>query len=354
MFDDRLFDVIMGEMMEAFGSDVRTDEGSLAYNACCKIADKLEEVYGDMSEINDNLLVDTMDLNHLISYAKERGLEYQYATFPIVRGEFQQAIEIGERFACNDFTYEVTEQIDGFNYKLTCETDGTEANANLGELAPIDYIDEYLGGNITEVIVAGVDDMEEEDFRNLVIQSFKAVAFGGNRSDYRHFVNSLAGVGGSKPVRRAVDSPFVNVYIVTTENKSPSSELVNAVQTAVDPELNHGAGDGIAPICHSVQIIGAEAVSVNVSTSITFDTGYSASTSQNDIDEVVKGYIEELSASWEAHDLEDLIVRISQIEAKILSVEGVLDVTDTKINESASNLILDYRKIPTFGGVSIV
>ena len=59
MFDDRLFDIIMDEMMSEFGSDVRTDEGSLAYNACAKIAEKLEEVYGDMDELNDNILPDT-------------------------------------------------------------------------------------------------------------------------------------------------------------------------------------------------------------------------------------------------------------------------------------------------------
>ena len=115
MFDDRLFDVIMGEMMETFGANVRTDEGSLAYNACCKIAEKLEEVYGDMSDINDNLLVDTMDLAHMISYASERGLEYRYATNPVVKAVFNQEIEIGERFFCNDYVYEVIDDMLGGN-----------------------------------------------------------------------------------------------------------------------------------------------------------------------------------------------------------------------------------------------
>lgn len=54
MFDDRLFDNIMQEMMETFGAEVRTDEGSLAYNACAKIAEKLEEIYGDMDVLNIN------------------------------------------------------------------------------------------------------------------------------------------------------------------------------------------------------------------------------------------------------------------------------------------------------------
>ena len=66
MFDDRLFDTIMKEMMSEFGADVRTDEGSLAYNACVKIAEKLEEVYGDMDELNDNLTLATRNLNNVI------------------------------------------------------------------------------------------------------------------------------------------------------------------------------------------------------------------------------------------------------------------------------------------------
>ena len=71
MYEDRVFDTIMEEMMAAFGRDVRTDEGSLAYNACAKIAEKLEEIYGDMDELNDNILPDTQDDWHLIEYGKE-------------------------------------------------------------------------------------------------------------------------------------------------------------------------------------------------------------------------------------------------------------------------------------------
>ena len=74
MYEDRVFDTIMEEMMAAFGRDVRTDEGSLAYNACAKIAEKLEEIYGDMDELNDNILPDTQDDWHLIEYGKERGI----------------------------------------------------------------------------------------------------------------------------------------------------------------------------------------------------------------------------------------------------------------------------------------
>lgn len=354
MFDDRLFDVIMEEMMGTFGVNVRTDEASLAYNACCKIAQKLEEIYGDMSDINDNLLVDTMDISHLISYAKERGLDYQYATAPIVKGVFYQSIEIGERFLCNDYVYTVIELIDGYSYKMECDTEGTEANANIGVLNPIDYIDDWQGGEITEVIIAGLPDQDEEEFRQLVKNSFRQFVFGGNKTYYREFINALDGVGGCKPKRREEDSPWVNVWIISNTFGVPSEQLVNDVQTATDPEVNHGEGDGIAPICHSVQIYPVEEITVDISTTITFDTGYSTDTSLEVIKGVIEEYLNELCKSWESLEVSGIIVRLAQIEARIISIEGVLDVTSTTLNGKAENIILDFKQIPLLGGVEIV
>lgn len=354
MFDDRLFDVIMGEMMSEFGPEVRTDEGSLAYNACVKIAEKLEEVYGDMDEINSNMLPDTQDDQHLISYGLERGIEYKYATFPIVKGIFKQEIEIGERFVCNDYTYEVAALISEYEYRLICDTEGVEANTNIGQLEPVDYVDEYLGGQITEIIEPGVDDEDIEKYREKVITSHKTTAFGGNKADYRNFVNRISGVGGCKPKRRSPDSPWVNITIISSEYTVPSSILVDQVQTAVDPEQNSGEGDGMAPICHHVKIIPVTAGEVNVSTQITFETGYTVETSRNLINAEIESYLGELRKTWESKMFGDTVVRISQIESKILSVEGVLDVGNTQINNSADNLILDYTMIPVLGGVTIV
>lgn len=354
MFDDRLFDVIMSEMMESFGANVRTDEGSLAYNACCKIAEKLEEVYGDMSDINDNLLVDTMDLAHMISYASERGLKYRYATAPIVKAVFNQEIENGERFSCNDYVYTVTELIDGYEYKLECETEGIEANTNFGALNPIDYIEGWQGGEITEVIIAGLNDQDEEEFRQKIKMSFQNFRFGGNKADYREFVNSIKGVGGCKPKRREANSAWVNIWIISNTFDAPSATLVNEVQTAIDPEENHGEGDGLAPICHSVKIHSVESVEINVSTTVTFDAGYSVNTSFEAIKSAINLYLQSLCEQWEKNKLDGMVVRIAQIESKIISVEGVLDVTRTEINGTAENITLDFKQIPVLGGVTIV
>ena len=39
--------------------------------------------------------------------------------------------------------------------------------------------------------------------------------------------------------------------------------------------------------------------------------------------------------------------------AKILNVDGVLDVSNTTLNGSTENAVLDFKTIPVFGGVTI-
>jgi uncharacterized phage protein gp47/JayE len=46
------------------------------------------------------------------------------------------------------------------------------------------------------------------------------------------------------------------------------------------------------------------------------------------------------------------MVRIAQIETRILTIEGILDIADTKINGTGKNLTLAYEEIPLRGAVN--
>ena len=64
----------------------------------------------------------------------------------------------------------------------------------------------------------------------------------------------------------------------------------------------------------------------------------------------MKAYLLELRKSWA--DSPYLVVRISQIETRILNTPGVIDIQNTAINGTDSNLNLGMYEIPVFGGVS--
>ena len=97
-----------------------------------------------------------------------------------------------------------------------------------------------------------------------------------------------------------------------------------------------------------VKVDTAAEIKVNVNTSIVFNTGYSWSNLQSSIENAISGYLLELRKEWADNDY--LVVRISQIESRIMAIQGVIDIFDTKINGNAANLTLTPFEIPVFGG----
>ncbi|WP_200822680.1 baseplate J/gp47 family protein, partial [Clostridioides difficile] len=128
-----------------------------------------------------------------------------------------------------------------------------------------------------------------------------------------------------------------------------SSDLVNLVQEEIDPLQNQGEGLGLAPIGHRVTVEGVTSTTINISAEITYKNGYTWENIKSIAEEAIDDYLNELNMSWE--DEENLIVRISQIETRLLSIDGVLDIANTMINSIASNLNVDKDSIVLRGEV---
>ncbi len=352
MFEDRTYENIMKEMMADMPDDINTEEGSLIYNACVKQALKLEEAYLSMAYIYDNMLPDTQDEEHLIRYAAERGIFIKEATNAELLGVFNQEIEIGTRFTLNDMDYTVKSCEGGFNYRLVCEEEGIAGNTAFGELEPVDYVDDWQGGQITKVLLAGVNREDIEVFRKRVFDTFAIQPFGGNRADYLLFFNEIEDVGGVKIKRRESSLADIEVYFLDSDYKVPSEETVAKVQEEVDPHNYHGEGKGRAPIGHVVNIHPVNGKTVNVSAKLTFDEGYSLDDLKSYIDGVIESYLTSLCKAWSSSAF--LTVRISQIESRILSIEGIVDIAETKLNSLASNIVFGENDIPVKGAFNAV
>jgi uncharacterized phage protein gp47/JayE len=91
---------------------------------------------------------------------------------------------------------------------------------------------------------------------------------------------------------------------------------------------------------------------VDIETNITFQSGYTWLDVQTEVEAVINEYFAELRTGWE--DAESLVVRISQIETRVLNVAGILDIQNTKINTLQQNLVLGADDIPVLGTVTAV
>lgn len=259
-------------------------------------------------------------------------------------------ISLGTRFSLDDLNYSVTEKISSGQYKLECETAGAQANYNFGQLIPIDYVEGLEYAEITAILIPGEDEEATEDFRNRYFASLNNQAFGGNITDYKQKVNAISGVGGVKVYPTWNGGGTVKLVIVDSDYHVPSATLISTVQTAIDPTGNQGEGVGIAPIGHVVTVAGATSQTLNISSTFTLETGYTWEDVEASIENTINQYFAELNATWA--DNNNIIVRISQIETRVLELEGIIDIADTEINDTASNFVVNADSIAVLGTVT--
>ena len=346
------FENILKSMLSNVPSSFDKREGSIIYDALAPAAAELAQLYIDLDFTLKETFADTSDREYLIMRAAERGFEPYSATFAIAKGVFNIEVPIGSRFSIDVFNYTVTEVIsdEEHSYKLMCETAGSEPNGYTGQLIPVDYIKGLTQAEITEILIPGEDEEETESFRQRYLNSFDSQAFGGNIQDYKEKVNAIQGVGGVKVYPVWNGGGTVKLVIISSEYKVPSSELIQEVQTAIDPVQNHGEGLGLAPIGHVVTVEGITETVINIETEITYDEGWSWEDIERTANDVIDSYFNELSKSWA--DNSNIIVRISQIETRLLDIEGIIDIQNTKLNSQTKNITLEENSIPKRGTVS--
>lgn len=353
MYEEKTQEAIYEEMMstvrEKYPELDSRAEGVIGI-ALMPCAIELAQAYAEIDTILDESFADTASREFLIRRAAERGIEPTPATYAIVKGVFNIDVEVGERFTLDDFNYEVIEKISAGTYKLECETIGSEPNSHTGTLIPLDYIDGLETATITEVLIPGEDEEETESLRGKYFNSLSSQSFGGNIADYKEKVNDLSGVGGCKVYPTWNGGGTVKIVIINSSFDKATDDLVSTVQATIDPVQNQGEGYGIAPIGHVVTVASVAETTINVASTITYQTGYSFDSIKSYIEAAIDAYFLELRKEWANESA--LVVRISQIEYRLLNVTGIVDVSGTTINSEAVNLVLDANNIPVRGIVS--
>ena len=343
------FELILKRMLDRIPEEIDKREGSVIYDALAPCAMELMFAYMELNNINLETFGDTASREFLIRRAKERGVVPQPATNATLKAVSLPKsldISIGARFSLDKLNYSIIEKITDGEYKVSCETKGVIGNRLFGDMIPIDYIQGLEKITLTEVLIPGEDEEDTEAFRMRYFESFDSKAYGGNVNDYLKKSNAIEGVGSTKVTPIWNGGGTVKLTILDAEYNKANPVLIKKVQDIFDPKQD-GLGLGLALIGHVVTVDSVKEIKVNISTSITFESNNSFLTVKNKIINIISDYLLELRKNWDKNTI--LTVRIAQIEAKILSIDGVVDVTDTHINNLAGNLELTNYQIPIMG-----
>lgn len=350
MFEPITFDVLMKEMLAETPNDMDKREGSILWNALAPAAVELQNAYIQLDMILNQTFADTAEEEYLSRRCSERGIYRYPASKALLKGEFSiNEIPIGSRFSLEAYNYIAREKLADGIYKMECEAYGSEGNSYFGDLIPIEYIKGLTWARLTELLIPGEDRENDAALRKRYFDSLKSQAYGGNIEDYKQKVNAIQGVGGVKVYPVWNGGGTVKLVLIASDFSIPTAELVNEVQTAIDPVQNKGKGMGIAPIGHVVTVAGVKAERVTIESQMTYTDGWAFLDVLPYVEEIIDRYFQELAQKWE--ESETTIVRISQLESRLLEIQGIMDIANTKLDGVAANLILDSDSIPVRGDV---
>ena len=403
MFETKTYEALLASALARVSSGIDKREGSMVMNGVAPSMAELAQLYIGLDFVFTATYLATAPREYLIKRAADRNMSPYPPSAAVFRAEFNIEVPVGTRFSCEDLNFVVTARMDtsedtatGLSHRVTCETAGAQANGYTGQLIPIEYVDGLTHAELVELLIPGDDEEDTEVFRQRVLDSFKSQAFGGNQADYIEKVKAMPGIsavkvhpvwngdiapstlipdaavtawytsalaGLSEPVAAWLTAVYtaalnkkltvggtVKLVLLASNNTAPSETLIDEVQTAVDPTENAGEGLGLAPIGHVVRVEGVGEDTINLS----FDLYYQREWSWDDVSayvtEAINGYFLELAQSW-ADQNEALVVRISQVESRLLGITGILDIANTKINGEAANCTLTLDHIPVLGTI---
>ncbi len=355
MYEEQTYEAIMERCLARVPNSIDKREGSILFDALGPACAELAILYTELDSMLDRAFPDTAMGGDLDRKCAERGIIRKAATAAVRKAQFTNisggamVVPLGTRFSGGGMNYKVTEAIGQGVFKLAAETPGTSGNIYFGTLLPIDFVEGLAGAELSDVLIPGADEEGDESLRQRYFNSLKAESFGGNVADYIERTKAISGVGGVKVYRAWNGGGTVKLVILDSTFGVPSGTLIDTVQSVIDPTVNAGEGLGLAPIGHVVTVSGVSQTAVNISFTITCENGWNWAALQTYALAAIDAYFAELSKAWAESSA--LVVRVSQIESRILDLTGVLDVTNTTLNGLTSNLMLAADKIPVRGTV---
>ncbi|KAA0944065.1 baseplate J/gp47 family protein [Sporosarcina sp. ANT_H38] len=353
MFEHKTVAHIRDQALDEVANDVDKREGAIIFDSTAAVAVPMSEMYSNIDLVMQLTFADSSDGEYLERRIAEHGVYKKQASRAVRKGVFIGTDErpfnvpIGSRFGLNNLTYVVIEKIVDGEYRLRSEDFGVIGNQDYGELLPTEPLNDLGSAALTDVLVPGEIEETDESLYAKYLDHINEPAFGGNRADYKRKIMDIQGVGGVQLFRAPFGGGSVRAVIIDSTFNVPSPETVAFVQNKIDPLEGQGDGLGTAPIGHIVTIEAVEKLVVDIVATLSL-VGVTLGQIEPLVIEIIDEYLAEVRSEWNKGF--PLILRISHLESRILSLEGVQDILGTTFNGLATNITLPHE-IPTKGSV---
>lgn len=160
----------------------------------------------------------------------------------------------------------------------------------------------------------------------------------GNRNNYKQWARECSGVGYAAVLPLWNGSGTVKVVLAGEDKLPVDGSICAAVAAHID---------AARPIGAQVTVVSVEALEVTVEAAVTAEPGTAAETVQADMEAAMQQLFDAMEVGAGE------TVRYNRILALLLSLPGVLDCTQLRVNDGTANLTLGPEQVPQLGAVTI-
>lgn len=373
------YEYLMSLALSFVPDDRDKREGSVIYDALAPFCQVLSAGAIELKNFYSQTYALTASGEYLDTRVAEQGIHRHVATYAVKKVVLKDSegkpvfVPLGTRFSTVSSTqpvnYKITAQYteDGVSvpgaYEATCEEVGTIGNQYFGDLVNITFVQGLASAYMAATLVPARDNETDEELRDRYLEVLNQPAFGGNIADYKAKVAEISGVGAVQVYPVWDGGGTVKLSIIDPAYNRCSDEFLSAVQNAVDPENSQGVkgtGMGIAPIGHKVTVVTPDEAPVSITATVTLQAGYYLDHVKEPVQNALADYFLSLRRAWaDAGELNiyNCDVFVSRVYAVILSVPGVVNVSNVQINGKASDLQLvqngQIQQLPTLSEVTL-
>ena len=344
LFNEQTYETLIRRILENTSKnnlDIR--EGSVSFNLLAPLAEELAKAYISMGDILSLAFIEDTYDEYLDKRVNEFGIyrkDGEKATGAIrVTGSDNAYITNGTIVTCGDLEYIVLNDIvlpnDNIIYVEAIET-GYKYNLPAGAIFELKEPQYGIETLVNEAdFENGVDAETDEELRERFKYIIQNPRTSGNVNDYKSWALECDGVGRVKVYPLWNGNGTVKVLIIGNDNLPCSTDTINEVKAHIEEER---------PIGATVTVETPELLELTFDIKIKLDSAYSLDSANEEIENSLKKYIENLED-------EDVIY------FKSLSIVGELecvdDITEFKINNKQQNITIGDYYIPIIKTITV-
>lgn len=373
---DQTEENIMNRMLNKVPSDIDKSEGSFIWDAQAPVAFMLSEAALWAQELLRRGFASTVASDHPDIRSAE--LDLRTAEHGITRRE---AVASSGSVV---FTGKPGTTVPAGTYVATPADEGsgessveyvTTSGVTLSDLgtgtAPIRAVTPGSNGNVPAGVIqlmmtsvsgvtsvtnpeptrSGTDTESDQSLLERFYAKVRSQGTSGNKAQYMQWANEIAGVGGVEVAPLWKGPGTVGLYLIDTDKRAASQDIVNAVQQYIDPSQD-GQGEGVAPAGPVITVMPAVEVAIDISVKVqrTQEQPSTMDEIRKLIEDGVRTYLQQI-----AFNRKDPLVRYTRIAAVLLDIPIIVDYSDLTINghTEQQNIEIGSGHVAVLGTVSV-